>query len=494
MAETKNGVTSRDRCIGLCPLGTLYRRRSTFDKIGAAHSACRDPDSNMSESEHSEQVFDESEAGLDDRSEELSERTEEDAQIRFYRAMADTEVDYAALLTNLARTVADVIFDFCVVYLTSDEQQDLDGAAAYHPHPKTRKMLQRTVIPPDEGVFDGLVNRVISRGENYLRPRWRPSLLQAYGTDPDGSPKMNLAIHSLIVVPMITTDGDCLGALLVGRHTTTASYDETDLALMEWIASHATMKLETAGLYRDLRQANDRLDAAVQVRDTFISIASHELRTPLSTLKLHAEMLRRAARRDDEPLTTKTLLTKLDSIDDQVDYLDQLLDQLLNVTRIIDGGLQVNYECCDLAKIVRGVARRFSGELEASGSKLVVACDDEMIGMWDRERLDHVATNLLSNAIKYGQGNPIRIRAQSNGHKAVLEVTDRGRGIAPEARDQIFERFERAVDSDDAKGLGLGLWIVSQYVRSLDGAIDVQSTPGEGSTFKVSLPLDPRPG
>ncbi len=446
----------------------------------------------MSTSDKTDGAFKDSEVGLDDRSEELSERTEEDAQIRFYRAMADTEADYGRLLANLSRAVAEVIFDFCVVYLIDEQQDKLQAATAYHPHRQTLQSIHRAFAPGGGGICDKLVERVLSRRENYFRPRWRPSLLKAYYDDGE-APQLDIAIHSLMVVPMITTDGECLGALLVGRHTTTASYDETDLALTEWIASHASMKLENARLYRDLRRANKQLDAAVQIRNTFISIASHELRTPLSTLKLQAGILRRTTQKNPEKVTQDTLLSKLDSIDQQVDHLDRLLDQLLNVSRIIDGGLTVNYESCHLERIIEEVAERFHGEIEATETPVKLDFDDAVIGVWDRERLDHVAANLLSNAIKYGDGNPVIVRTENHGDEAMLQVVDHGHGIAPEAYELIFERFERGVHTRGKKGLGLGLWIVREYVESLHGTIEVDSTVGEGSTFTVRLPVEPPP-
>ncbi len=446
----------------------------------------------MSQSDHINTPPGPTVPGLDDHSEELSERTEADAQVRFYRAMADTEADYEQVLEKLARAVADVIYDLCVVYLIDDDGQNLSAAAAYHPHPKAMESIHRIFTPDDgeSGVGAGLVNRVVLRGQTYFRPRWRPSLLKPYEGGEQASQAVDIAIHSLMVVPMITTDGKCLGALLVGRHTTALSYDETDLALTEWIASHAAMKLETACLYRDLRRTNQRLDAAVQARDTFISIASHDLRTPLSTLKIHAQMLRRTAQNKPEELSPDKIIAKLDSIDHQVDYLDRLIDQLLNVSRIIDGGLTPDCRSCDLVHTVHQVTRRFQYDLEKSGSTLTIAGEDSLAGNWDEDRLDQVVTNLLTNAIKYGQGNPITIAAQRVGDQAILSVTDNGEGIPPDAISDVFDRFQRAVDRNQHKGLGLGLWIVREYVESHGGTVDVDSTLGKGSTFTVRLPVD----
>ena len=446
----------------------------------------------MSDSHHIDDTVPAADFGLDDRSEELSERTEADAQVRFYRAMAATEADYGELLERLARAVAEVIYDLCVVYLVDEDSDELNCAAAFHPHGPTKEAIRQNFAPGNTGMAKGLIRRVIAQRTSYFRPRWRPSLLQAYHRGETPREALDIAIHSLMVVPLVSTDGDCLGALLVGRHNTVLSYDETDLALTEWIASHAAMKLETARLYRDLRQANQQLDAAVQARDTFISISSHELRTPLSTLKLHAQMLHRTACNKPERITAEAVRPKLESMDHQVDYLDRLVDQLLDVSRIIEGGLGVRWQPCDLGSVLREVMKRFAYEADQVGSTVHRQGLDSLVGTWDRERLDHIATNLLSNAIKYGQGNPIEVRLEQQGAQAILQVVDHGQGIPQEAQDRIFERFERAVDRRGQKGLGLGLWIVREYVESLEGSIEVVSELGEGSSFTIRLPLEPR--
>ncbi len=112
-------------------------------------------------------------------------------------------------------------------------------------------------------------------------------------------------------------------------------------------------------------------------------------------------------------------------------------------------------------------------------------------GRWDAMRLDQVLTNLLSNAIKYGQGRPIAVEVEPSaaGEVVCVRVRDRGMGIAPEHQARIFERFERLVPDRHLGGIGLGLWIARQFVEIMGGTVSVASTPGEGSTFSVSLPV-----
>jgi signal transduction histidine kinase len=103
-------------------------------------------------------------------------------------------------------------------------------------------------------------------------------------------------------------------------------------------------------------------------------------------------------------------------------------------------------------------------------------------------RLEQVVGNLLANAMKYGAGKPVELHLEQDDGKVRLKVRDFGIGIAKEDRERIFERFERAVSVRHYGGFGLGLWIVREIVQALGGAIDVESTPGQGSTFTVTLP------
>ncbi|RVU42537.1 HAMP domain-containing histidine kinase [Lujinxingia sediminis] len=437
--------------------------------------------------DHPSQTLEQGSEGLDDRSEELSERTEADAQIRFYRAMANTELDYGTVLRRLARATADVVFDLCIVYLV-DEARGVFPAAAFHPNPDALAALHRAFSSGESRAGDGLIERIIARREYYFRPRWNPRLLEPH-LPAGASVDLEIDIHSLIAAPMVTTEGDCIGALLMGRHTTTAAYNETDLALIEWIASHAAMKVETARLYHSLQKTNAELDEAVKARDTFIAIAAHELRTPLSTLKLHAQMLRRFATRDPESFTPQMVVDRLGAVDRQVNRLDRLIDQLMNVSRIIDGGMTPELGPCDLSAVAYDVISRFAQALEDAGCQLTLSAPHGVHGIWDLDRLDHILTNLVSNAIKYGGGQPIEVRVSGDASGACVEVIDRGEGIAPGDRERIFERFERVISSRQTKGMGLGLWIVRSYAESLGGQVRVTSELGKGSTFILDLPL-----
>ncbi|MCB9556956.1 MAG: PAS domain S-box protein [Deltaproteobacteria bacterium] len=234
-----------------------------------------------------------------------------------------------------------------------------------------------------------------------------------------------------------------------------------------------------------------RLRGAVEARDTFLSIASHELKTPLTALQLTVEGLTRFIdRQGGQTSVDERLREGLETSKKQVRRLTKLIDQLLDVSRITAGRLVLERDPLELNELVREVVDRFATE---QTSIAIHAEQAEVSGSWDRSRIDQVLTNLISNAVKYGKGQPVDVAIKRQDNHAVLEVRDRGDGIAPEDQLRIFERFERVVSSRHVGGFGLGLWISRQIVSAHGGSIRVHSQPGKGSCFEVRLPLaDPR--
>lgn len=232
------------------------------------------------------------------------------------------------------------------------------------------------------------------------------------------------------------------------------------------------------------------LHKAVQVRDEFLSIASHELRTPLTTLGLIADgLLVEVARAGTSPIPAERLRPRAQRVRTQVNRLETLVSQLLDVSRIVAGRLQVNPEPgVDLAAVAQDVVERFSDAAARAGVTLDLVRHGTPVGRWDWLRLDQVLTNLVSNAIKYGAGKPVRVQIASEGEHAVITVQDQGIGVAREDQARIFDRFERAVSGQNYGGLGLGLWITREVVLAMNGTISVNSAPGQGAVFTVRLP------
>jgi signal transduction histidine kinase len=222
-------------------------------------------------------------------------------------------------------------------------------------------------------------------------------------------------------------------------------------------------------------------------------MAGHELRTPLTSLHGAIETLLRASRQGLLGTPTPDRLQRMLSvIEKQDERLLHLVSNLLDVSRLSEGRLELELEEVDLSALVQDVVECFREEIARANCRLEIHAPDHIVGWWDRSRLDQVVTNLLTNAFKYGAGSEVTICVSANATSARLAVADRGIGIAPEHTERIFGRFERAVASKEYGGVGLGLSIARGIVEALGGTLGVVSEPGGGATFTVELPLRAR--
>jgi signal transduction histidine kinase len=232
------------------------------------------------------------------------------------------------------------------------------------------------------------------------------------------------------------------------------------------------------------RAARALLEAAVRQRDEFLGVASHELRTPLTALQLDVSSFVRGRRAQegtpDQP--------RLDRMESQIRKLDGLIEQLLDVSRIVLRRLTLDPAEVDAASVIDEVVARFQ---EFAAGPVSVLGAGPLFGCWDPLRLEQVATNLISNALKYGAGRPVTVLLEADEQVLTLAVRDQGIGIAEEDQARIFERFFRTSAAGNRPGLGLGLWITREIVAAHGGTISVQSRPGQGSSFVVRLPRRP---
>ena len=238
-----------------------------------------------------------------------------------------------------------------------------------------------------------------------------------------------------------------------------------------------------------------RVEAELRLRDEFLSIASHELRTPLNALLLHAAGLDfaiRGAASSGTPLPAR-LLDGLGSISRQGARLNELIERLLDVSRIATGRLTIKPETMDLVVVVGEMVATYRPETERVGSAIHFEAPRSIRGFWDPLRVGQIVTNLLSNALKYGSGKPVRVTVETKGNRACITVRDEGIGIAREQWEHIFNRFDRGAGPRDTAGLGLGLYIVDRLARAHGGTVALESVVGQGSTFTVELPLDTTP-
>lgn len=224
---------------------------------------------------------------------------------------------------------------------------------------------------------------------------------------------------------------------------------------------------------------------ADELKSTFISVISHELKTPVALIKGYVGTLRR------EDATWDPMIVKdsLEVIEEEADRLTELIDNLLDASRLQAGALSINLMDVDLSELVERTAQRF--RIQSTIHNIVVDFPKSFpVIMADDDRMSQVISNLLSNAIKYSpQGGEIRIAAQVLPKQVVICVHDQGPGIAPEDLPHVFDRFYRASDaSRTTKGAGLGLYLARAVIEAHGGRIWVDPKPGDGARVCFSLP------
>jgi len=372
-------------------------------------------------------------------------------------------LDVREVLARVCARAVPVAGDLCAVHLRRADGFLREVSVA-------QELLERLAVPGPEQLERLGVSEVLSTGRTVTE-------LQARGQEAP------LGLTRWISVPLVSR-GAVIGVLTLGRGAgADAGLFSEEMALE--LAARVAVAADNASLYEEAQEA-------IRLRDEFLSVASHELRTPLTPLNLKLGMLRRVA----DQSTTGTLPAEQVSADigvaaRHVQRLTNLVDHLLDVTRIRAGKLQLQLEEVDLAEVVRDSASRLSSMATEVGSTLEVKTPERCAGVWDRMRLEQIVTNLLSNALKYGGGRPVRLWLEDRSPRdAVLSVQDAGVGMEPSVLGRIFGRFERGQSGRHYPGLGLGLYITRQIVTALEGTISVESTPGQGSLFTVVLPRE----
>lgn len=229
----------------------------------------------------------------------------------------------------------------------------------------------------------------------------------------------------------------------------------------------------------------------IQARDEFLSIVSHELKTPLTVmlLKLHNELdsIRSASLAN---FSVSRLMKVLKNSEQQIAWLKSMINDLLDVSLITTGKMNLQPEDTDLVTITNQVTQSFSEMLKRKKYKIKTKARSAVVGKWDKVRIEQAITNLISNAIKYGNGKPIEITISKNGNQGKFIIKDQGIGIPSQEQKVIFDLFKRASGpSEYKKGLGVGLFITSQIVKIHGGKIKVSSAPAKGTSFTIELPL-----
>ncbi len=254
------------------------------------------------------------------------------------------------------------------------------------------------------------------------------------------------------------------------------------------IAPVLTERGELLGLVTVLRDITREVEAD-RAKSEFVSTVSHELRTPMTSIKGYTDLLVMGA--VGELNETQQRFLKI--IQQNADRLTSLINDLLDISRIETGRIELNMMPVDMGELIRSVAASMAGQAAQHGLTMNVHVDEDLpLIMADQDRLTQVLVNLVGNAILYTDpGGRVDIRAYSVESAIVVEVADTGIGIRPEDLNKIFDRFYRGESErvQQCQGTGLGLAIVKSFVEMHGGRIWVESEPGKGSTFTFTLPV-----
>lgn len=227
---------------------------------------------------------------------------------------------------------------------------------------------------------------------------------------------------------------------------------------------------------------------AIRMRDDFLSIAAHELRTPLTAAQLQMQGVLRLLERDPSEWKHERIVTGVRSAIRSGRRLSELVETLLDVSRIAANRIRLKLSEFNLTELCREAIARLEGMLEQASCTVQFTAPPTLVGRWDRLRIEQALMNLISNACKYAPHSTVDVTLSLEGDQVSIVVKDAGPGIAPENLERIFERFERAASSTHYGGLGLGLYVTRQIAEVHGGRIEAQSVVGEGSEFRLTLP------
>jgi PAS domain S-box-containing protein len=424
-------------------------------------------------------------ADLYDEQRQAREAADHARQQAAFLAQAGTvlssSLDYEATLRSVANLSVPTIADWCAVDIIGDRGA-LQRIAVAHVDPKKvefARMLQER-YPADPNAPGG-VHEVIRTGKPAYMSRISPELLEAAAQDDEQRRiicELNLTSYMCVA---LTMQGKPIGAITFVSAESGRQYSEEDVRFARELAARASLAVENARAY-------ERANEASRLKDEFLATLSHELRTPLNAVLGYARMMR------TQTLSGKKAQGVWDVVERNATALQQIIEDVLDVSRIVAGRLRLDVEPVDLPAILREAVATVMPAANAKGVRVETIIDPLTTPVsGDAARLQQVVWNLLSNAIKFTpRGGKVQLRLSRVNSHIEVTVSDTGRGISPEFLPFVFERFRQADASFSREhgGLGLGLAIAKQLAELHGGTIAASSGgPNQGATFTLTLPL-----
>jgi PAS domain S-box-containing protein len=388
--------------------------------------------------------------------------------------------DVASTLHRVARLAVPRFADWCAVDLLGPDGS-LRRVAVAHVDPARVQLaldLQRR-YPPDPDAPRGLW-QILRTGRPELIPRITDAMLAEWVPEEGRLRTLReLGLRSYLGVPL-RVRGKPVGVLTFVAAESGRQYDAADLAVAEDLAERAGIAVENARLYAELREADRH-------KDEFLAMLAHELRNPLAPIRTALHVMK-------QPGATPDVVGRVrDMAERQVQHMARLLDDLLDVSRISRGRIELRQEVVEVADLVRRTVEAVRPVMEERRHELTVALPAGPLRVQgDPDRLEQVLTNLLHNAAKYSDpGGRVWLAAECEGGEVLLRVRDTGIGIDPHVLPRVFDLFvqvERRLDRSKG-GVGIGLTLVKKLAELHGGTVRAFSAGlGQGSEFVVRLP------
>lgn len=391
----------------------------------------------------------------------------------------------SAAIERLTQLVVPTLADWCTVYVTRDDGS-IYAMAVGHSDPAKAKaglaMLRQHPLAVD---LDWGIPKVIRTGRSEIIPDISDALLVAASQSAPHLESMRSAgMVSHLAVPLIAR-GNVIGCLGLTNTESGRRFATEDLGLAEEVAVRAALTIERARLYQDMTRARAEAEAANRAKDVFLAMLGHELRNPLAPILTALQLMR--LRESNASLKERSIIER------QVNHLVRLVDDLLDVSRITRGKIDLDKRPIEIADVIAKAIEMSSTVLEQQRHHLnIVVPTDGLQVDGDHARLAQVFCNLVSNAAKYTRpGGAVIVTAVRETNDIVVRVKDDGEGIDPQLLPHVFELFEQGERTIDRAqgGLGIGLTIVKTLVELHRGSVRAHSDgKGAGSEFEVRLP------
>ena len=391
-------------------------------------------------------------------------------------------LDAEATLRQIARLAVPQLADWCLVHLLRDDGE-IEQLSVAHVNPeKVRWAEELRHKYPARADDSAGVAEVIRSGAAQLVERITNEMLVGSARDPQHLELLRaLELRSALIVPLRRADRNIGAITLVTTAESERRLGASDLAVAESLAARASLALENARLYREAQQANE-------LKDQFIATLSHELRTPLNALLGWSRMLA------DGILDEATTARALQSIQRNAQTQAQLVGDILELSRILSGKIELVLEPVEIASLVQEITESLQPMFNEKSVTVTSSFEQCLVATADRSRLQQVVLNLLTNAAKFTpEGGTVTVAGSAEGKHVVLTFQDTGVGIAAEFLPHVFERFRQAEPSTSRSygGLGIGLSVSRHLMELHQGTVTAHSDGlGKGATFVVRLPMD----